>query len=283
MPALKLRHLLVAATLPLGACVDNTLYPAELPTYQPQATAPACVPNLDGRIDAAELKPAIGVPARFRVTAPGSETPVDVAGQLSTAGQRQWDWSGSYPGEALAEFTAAPLAGQWYTGEFATGEFVVAFDAAHTIDAIYRRDDAGLWLLGLASHEPAPAVGKTLLPYVEPVLALKFPLQVGQGWQSVGKTKPGKGVFRGLPFASVDTYTVAVDAAGRLELPDVAVTQALRVRTTVQVAPLVGLPTTQRQVSFVTECLGEVARAVSVAGETAADFGKASEVRRLGL
>lgn len=233
MPALKLRHLLVAATLPLGACVDNTLYPAELPAYQSQATAPACVPNLDGRIDAAELKPAIGIPARFRVTAAGSETPVDVAGQMSGAGasgQRVWDWSGNYPGEALAEFTAAPLAGQWYAGEFPAGEFVVAFDAAHTIDAIYRRDDAGLWLLGLASHEPAPTVGKTLLPYAEPVQALKFPLQVGQSWQSVGKTKPGKGVFRGLPFASIDTYNVTVDAAGRLELPDVAVTQALRVR-----------------------------------------------------
>ena len=40
MLALHVRHLLIAATLPLGACVDNTLYPAPLPAYQPQAPAP---------------------------------------------------------------------------------------------------------------------------------------------------------------------------------------------------------------------------------------------------
>ena len=45
MLALHVRHLLIAATLPLGACVDNTLYPAPLPAYQPQATASIVVPG----------------------------------------------------------------------------------------------------------------------------------------------------------------------------------------------------------------------------------------------
>jgi hypothetical protein len=89
--------------------------------------------------------------------------------------------------------------------------------------------------------------------------------------------------LRGLPHASRDTYEVRVDAAGRLELPDFTFTQVHRVRTRVTLAPAAGVTTTQRQVSFLFECLGEVARATSRPDEAEDDFTVAAEVRRLGL
>jgi len=57
----------------------------------------------------------------------------------------------------------------------------------------------------------------------------------------------------------------------------------LRVRTRVQVTPAVGIPTSRRQVGFLSECYGEVARATSRDNETDEDFNTAAELRRVGL
>ena len=88
---------------------------------------------------------------------------------------------------------------------------------------------------------------------------------------------------RGLPYAGRDTYQVSVDASGRLELTDLTFTQVLRVRTQLTVEPAVGATVTRRQVSWMFECFGEVARAVSLDGELQEDFTTTSELRRLGL
>lgn len=270
--------------LPLAtACVDNLSHPADLPGYDATAAPAACVPNLDGKVQASELQPAFGVAASYRVTQPGANRAVDLAGYVDDAGHRIWDWSGQPSGDAQVHITATPLQNQWYASSFLNGQFVVPFDASGTVDSVYRQDDQALWLLGVASHEAAPAEGKTLLPYAEPVAVLRFPLQVGATWSSVGKTLPGKGILRGLPYASIDTYAVTVDATGRLELPDLSLTQVLRVRTSVHLQGIAGAPVTRKQASFVFECLGEVARATSEPGETQDDFVKTSEVRRLGL
>jgi hypothetical protein len=45
----------------------------------------------------------------------------------------------------------------------------------------------------------------------------------------------------------------------------------------------VGIPTTRRQVGFLTECYGEVARATSENNEPTEDFTRAAELRRVGL
>lgn len=265
------------------ACVDNLTHPEPLLAYTAATTGPSCVPNLDGVIDASELQPAFGVPAGYRISPAGATRVIDSTGQIDAAGHRVWDWSQSVAGDQLAHIAAEKLGNQWYAAEFAQGQFVVPFDPAGNTDAIYRQDDKGLYLLGLASHNPAPPEGKTLLPYAQPVLTLQLPLQVGAKWVAVGKTAAGKGVLHGLPFASVDTYSVSVDASGRLELPDITLTQALRVRTLVQVVPVAGITTTRRQVSYLFECLGEVARASSQNNEISDDFTAASEVRRLAL
>ena len=80
-----------------------------------------------------------------------------------------------------------------------------------------------------------------------------------------------------------DTYEVVVDATGQLELPQLTFEQAHRVRTRVTVAPSVGAPQVQHQVSYFFECFGEVARATSELDETDPFFAVASEVRRLGF
>ena len=109
----------------------------------------------------------------------------------------------------------------------------------------------------------------------------RFPLVAGAAWTSIGEVK--NGTLRGLPFASKDTYDVKVDGTGELGLPDFILTQALRVRTNVSIVPSAGQTTTQRQVGFIFECLGEAARATSNLNEPNENFTVASEVRRLGL
>jgi hypothetical protein len=89
--------------------------------------------------------------------------------------------------------------------------------------------------------------------------------------------------LRGLPYAGQDSYAISVDAAGELILPSITFTQALRVRTTVTATPAAGAAVTTKQVSFLFECFGEVARATSQTGETQDNFTTAAEVRRLGL
>ena len=104
---------------------------------------------------------------------------------------------------------------------------------------------------------------------------------MGKSWVSAGTIT--NGLIRNLPYAGRDTYQVSVDAAGRLELTDLTFTQALRVRTHVTVEPVVGASVSRRQISWMFECFGEVARAVSVDNEPNEDFTTTSELRRLGL
>lgn len=272
--------LLTALALP--ACVDQEGYAGPALPYEPSLVQPAaCLPNLDGRIDASELVAAIGVPARFRVSAADLQVPVDVAGHVGEDGQRVWDWSERRGTDRLAVFTAEQLTGRWYAAHFEGDAFALALDAAGEFDAIYRRDDQGLWLLGTASHAEKPQSGQTLLVYAQPVAILRFPLEKGRSWKETGKVSDG--LLYGLPWIGEDTYEVSVDATGRLELPDVTLTQAHRVRTQVTITPAIGPQITERQVSFVFECLGEVARARSLKNEKQTDFQTAAEVRRLGL
>jgi len=72
------------------------------------------------------------------------------------------------------------------------------------------------------------------------------------------------------------------DAIGTMILPDFTFTQVHRVRTNLTNAPVVGATSTTRQVSFIFECFGEVARATSQTNEPNVDFTTAAEQRRLG-
>lgn len=249
--------------------------------YQPPGPAAIeCMPNLDGKISADELKAAFGVPVSYLVNPANTERTVNVVG-VKGDGQLYWDWSVDRADDQVATFVATTLDGKWYAASFPAGEFVTSLDAGGTVDSVYRRDDEALWLLGVASREENPKAGQTLLVYDKPIPLFRFPIEPGSKWVASANIQGGK--LYGLPYAGKDIYEVSVDGIGELALRDLTFTQALRVRTKTTVSPAVGKAVSKRQVSFLFECFGEVARATSRNDEPAEDFTTAVEVRRLGL
>lgn len=265
----------------LVACGENRTHP-DRPFYEatPSETL-SCIPNLDGRIDAAELKAQIGVPASFIVSPQNAERTIDLEGTIDDRGRRVWDWSTDFAEDQSARVSAAELSGRWYEDSFQNAEFVTPFDAQNSIEAVYSHDENGLYLHGFASRDENPARGRTLLVYQTPVAIYRFPVRAGEEWSEEGLVQ--NGMLRGLVYAGRDSYEVRVDATGELRLPDLTLTQAHRVRMNVRTDPAVGASVSLKQVSFLFECLGEVARATSRSNETEQNFTIAAEQRRLGL
>lgn len=271
----------VLALVAASACDPNRTVP-DRNAYVPQTVAPLeCVPNLDGKIDAAEVRTAFGVPVRYLVNPAGTRRSVDLVGATDGAGRRIWQLSTDYADDQVATVSASALDGKWYRASFPTGQFVAPLDLGGAIEAVYANDGATLLLLGYASKDEAPAIGKTLVVYSSPIATLRFPVAPGQQWISASEVR--NATVRGLPYAGRDTYTLRVDAAGTLDLPDVSFTQALRLRTMLSIEPSVGASVIRRQTGFFFECFGEVARAVSADNETNDDFTQATELRRLGF
>jgi hypothetical protein len=281
-PRLGLVPLALGLAFLCAACSDAPNY---APSRQNYTAGPSqqlsCVPNLDGVIDANELQPDIGVPLSYLVSPAGKERTVDVAGTVDANGDHQWDMSIDYATDQAAHIEAQTISGKWYASSFPDSAFVVPFDVADTTEQVLSEDDDALSLLGLASHDPNPSSGKTLIVYQTPVTLLTFPLKPGVAFTSTGTIV--NGMLDGLPYAGKDVYSVSDDAIGELILPQVTFSQVHRVRTTVTNEPAVGANTSQEQVSFYFECFSEVARATSLPNETAANFTTASEVRRLGF
>ncbi|MCW5831010.1 MAG: hypothetical protein KIS78_00965 [Labilithrix sp.] len=273
---------LIGSGLVVAACGENeTPPPAKSPYVSAEPEALPCVPNLDGKIEASELSPQLGVAATYLVSPAGAERAVDLVG-TERDGKRSWSLGLDFADDQVARISAQKLEGKWYAAEFAglTDAIVTPIDAGGLTEGIYTHDETAFSLHGVASASP-DGPNKTLLRYDQPIALYRFPLAPGVEYSTTGEVK--NGTFRGLPYAGRDTYEVKVDAAGELTLPDFTVTQALRVRTKVTVSPAAGQVTTQRQTSFLFECLGELARATSKLDEPDEDFTTATELRRLGL
>jgi len=232
--------LVFSMTALLGACGSNQTWPPEREDYQPASLQPLdCVPDLDGAICADELSAAVGVRVSYLVSPDGEQRPVDLVGAIGDDGQRIWDWGADYASDQVARLAASELAGKWYAASFPEAAFVAPFDAGDSMEQILRHNPDGLYLLGLASTEPDPPEGRTLLVYQQPVLLYRFPLQPGESWVSVGEIRDG--LLRDLPYAGRDVYEVEVDGGGELVLPDLTFTQVLRVRTRTVVEPAAGI------------------------------------------
>jgi len=272
---------LASALIFCAACSENATVPSRDP-YEASAPEPlACFPNLDFQIEAHEIQPAIGVPVRYLVSPEGAERAVDVAGAPGDDGASIWDWSIDLADDQQITVEPAAIADRWYAGEFPGEAFVTPFDAGGRVESIGVHQQGGLFLLGLASSEPDPPEGRTLLVYQSPVEVLRFPITPGMAVLSAASVE--NGILRGLPYAGTDTYEIAADAVGELRLPQLGFTQVHRVRSRVTIQPSVGAPQSRRQVSFYFECFAEVARAVSLPDEPQDDFTVAAELRRLGL
>lgn len=276
----------LACALACAGCGDNETPPPQHAAYDGGVVAALpCVPNLDGKIESRELVPQVGIPANYLVSPFGKDRPVDVAGKTSPAGKLTWSFGVDFVDDQVAQVAAQKIDGKWYKSSFAAvpNPVVVALDVGGRTEGVYTQNDQGFFLHGLASATPDAPEGKTLLVYEAPVMLYRFPLEPGAAWTSVGTVRGADQFLRGLPYAGKDTYDVKVDGAGELGLPDFVITQALRVRTNLTIAPAAGQVTTQKQVGFIFECLGEVARATSKLNETEENFAVASELRRLGL
>jgi hypothetical protein len=269
-----------AAIAALG-CHDNRTFPMRERFDAGTGQQLDCVPNLDGKIEASELKPALGVPASYVVSPPGQTRQVDLEGFVDEDGQRVWDWSVDREEDQSLRVSADSIDERWYADEFPNGEFFTQGVLPGRVEAVFRQDGQALWLLGYASAEEEPEAGKTLLVYDEGVPLYRFPVEPGQQWTDAAEVQDG--TLRGLPFAGRDIYQIRVDATGEIRLPDVTFDQVHRVRTQVTIEPSVGAPTTLKQVSFLFECFGEVARATSEPGEMEENFETAQSQRRLSL
>jgi hypothetical protein len=265
------------------ACQDNQTHPPDTTPYEAGTIATlTCVPNLDGVIQSSELQPALGVTADYLVNPANTTRMVDVEGQVNGSGQLVWDWGTSYANDQVAMIEATPLQGKWYASSFPGGQYVTPFDAGDTIEAVYSQDDNGAYLHGIASKEQSPSTGQTLWAYETPVTLYQFPLKPGTSWTTTGVIK--NGVVDGLPYAAQDEYQGTDDATGQLILPDFTFTQAHRLRFVVTTTfSAGGNPQVNRQVSFLSECAGEVGRASSQMNETNQNFTTAAEQRRLGM
>jgi len=265
-----------------AGCSDNlTPQPEREPFSSEQPVALECVPNLDGQIDASELGAAIGVPVNFLVNPAGTEIEVDLEGARDQAGVRVWDWTYDDSDDQLLTVEAEDIASKWYAGSFPGGEFVSDLDATGRDESILSTDESGLLLHGFASAAENPESGQTLFVYQEPVVVYPFPVEPGASWVSTGVVEDA--TLRGLPYAGRDVYEGSVGDSGEIWLPDIRFEQAHRVTTSVTIQPAVGESARRVQVSFLFECFGEVARAVSRNGETDRDFNIATQVRRLGF
>ena len=278
-----------------GGCgSENLTHPSTRAPYSADAPDPLpCVPNLDGTIDAREMAPTLEQSASYIVT-PSlpvdtiTGRAVDVTGAVGADGRRVWDWSRAEPSEQVGELIARPLGDQWYVSHFPGAQFALPSDMAGRLEGVYAHGASGLMLYGIASTEENPPEGQTLLVYETPVTFFPFPFTVGSAWSETGIVR--NGTLQGLhPWSQDDVYEVEVDAAGELRLPDFTFEQALRVQTKVTIRPKAGSKEgySQRQVSFVFECLGEVARASSLLikpddDDPGKEFKTALEVRKLG-
>ncbi len=277
---------MLLCALACASCSDNETPPPQHAAYDGGAlTALPCVPNLDGKIESRELVPQVGIPATYLVSPFGKDRNVDIAGKTNAAGKLTWSFGVDFADDQVAKVAARKIDGKWYQSSFAAvpNPVVVALDVGGRTEGVYTQNDQGFFLHGIASATPDASEGKTLLVYDAPIMLYRFPLEPGAAWSSTGTVRGANQFLRGLPYAGKDTYDVKVDGAGELGLPDFVLTQALRVRTNVSISPAAGQVTTQRQVGFIFECLGEVARVTSKLNEPEENFAVASELRRLGL
>ena len=268
----------VALAVLISACGENRTPPGPSPWAPGEEAGFTCLPNLDGALEAAELPIAIGAEVRYLVNPVGTSRAVDLEGTVDTTGRRLWDQAVDFADDRIVAVGPTSLGVYWFAPEFPDGDYVAPANLEGTVLGVYHLDERALWLHGVASAEPDPPDGRTLLPYDGPVPLFRLPLEPGDRWVVQGVVSEGTAL--GLAYRGTDTYEVTVVGAGRLDLPDWSFGQAWRVDQQVTLEPALGAPVSRHITSWLFECFGEVARAQSADGATA-PFDQAVELRRI--
>ena len=257
----------------LLACNAN-----QTPISNPPPAELSCVPNRDGQISADEIQ--IATTAANYIESPAGVSRTVNSQGTGDASARRWDFSTEFSDDQDITVTPTVLGAQWYASQFPDGEFII--DAGSGLDAIYSKDDRGLWLWGTASHVDMPASAKTIIRYPTPVPALRFPVVVGNT-DDITVAITGA-TIAGLPFVGTDRFQIAVADAGQVEVPYVRFSPALKVTTIVtRIANPGGATFVRRSLSFLFECFGEVVHIDSAVNEANPDFTNAALLRRFRL
>jgi hypothetical protein len=227
-------------------------------------------------ITRAEFPGVVGASALYLVNRDGVTVDgVNTAGVL-TEGVRRWDYAARRMDDQPVLDEVLSPQGRWWSGQYADATFASVIDRTTNLLGVYRLSATALELLGTVST----TANQTNLRFTPPVQILRFPLRVGDRWQ---QTVNGNGTVNFTPLVNVTNYSTSVDAQGEVWTP-AARFPVLRVNTTLdQSIPLTVFRRTLRTYAFITECGGLVARVASVDNDTAENFTRASEYRRLNL
>ncbi|OQB08843.1 MAG: hypothetical protein BWY17_04835 [Deltaproteobacteria bacterium ADurb.Bin207] len=260
--------------------------PEELPPSD--GDSPGCKPNGDGTITAAEMPLGPGFNAMFRVSKGVSGFSSEPDCSSGTCLWDLLDLGGVTTDEPSATFA---LDQKWFAGikgfENATytsrlTDFKLTFGGLSVCDqvqyGVFEVNPSGLFMLGIVSEYAADG---TALVYDKPVPLIVFPFHVGTSWtiDTVARGKLCNSIF---DYAISQTYTSTVDKLGNVKTPYGTFESVLRINTLMERHLGVGVTATKAVThTYVTECFGTIAVAVSNEGVSSPEFSGASEVRRL--
>ena len=255
---------------------------------------PFCHPNHNGIIEADEVpaEAALGLVATYTVNQPGTKMTVQGLTGKFLAEEKQYTWDFTQPGPADIQQheSALPLSAFWFEERFPDADFAQPFSGDYL--GVYRKDEQGLQMLGVASYEE----DDTVLEYETPVTLVPFPLKLAMAWNA--NEVHASGVFEGDEYpvdyglagevSVTHTYSFMADKRGLVSVP---AGQFEVVRVYIDLTMTVWnsksvLPVFERRVKlmlFLGECIGTVALVRSDDDETQKEFELVTEFKRLGF
>lgn len=226
-----------------------------------------CLPNLDGVLERSEMPTQLATPVPYLIA---RNATIDLS-------STDLDLRTEYPGEEKRQIAALPVRDQWFADEFPADSIVVTLGADEDSFGVLESTDAAIRLLGIVSSQP----DHTLLHYQTPIDLYRFPITRGSNWSSSSAVT---GTLAAVPYNGTDTYDVTVPSLDTVALPHLRFTQAYRVHTeVVSDSGAAGVVVRRQQISLISECFGEITRALSQDNETSANFSSAAELWRFSL
>jgi hypothetical protein len=225
----------------------------------------------DGEITRAELPLGPGLRATYRVA---TNADVDTAGVAQADGSRVWDFSGNYNGDKSTILETTSPGGTWFDTKFPGATYVAKLAEGSDLLGVFELSPGALALLGVVS--PTDGFTRTELTYANKISTLVFPLSMGKTFKTDSTVS---GVASGVGSFYSESYDSSVDAKGTVRTP-LGNYSVLRVRTTLT-RTVGAFVTVVRSFAFVAQCAGVVASVSSNDNESAAEFTRARELRRV--
>ncbi len=229
----------------------------------------------DYTVDREEFPLSAGQTAHFRIADSAAGFEVDLNGTDCAEG-KCWDFAGARDGDADAVVELMSIDGLWFEADFPGASYVSFVDREQGWLGVFRLTENALQLLGTASA----ADGEMKTTYDPPVDLYRFPLHPGDHW-TIETTQSGFMSSGFVPIYTNDTYTITAAAQGQVNTPQGPFRAVQVIASVSQAVPFTFIGNDRIVHTFVSECFGIIARAVSEADETEAFFTRASRLERL--